>query len=283
MTEFISFRTRKLAPERFFEALANPRVNVRIAGCSRSTTYKGWVVQRRMIPEHLVYLLAEHGVEGRVAGKPVRLDPGCFVWVMPGAAHEFRVLPGRAEFVVYYMKLTAAERGDDRCLRLTQDFVFAKNAQALQPYYEALLDEARAPMAYGEARRRSLLALLFSGALRLAAGPEGKGPVFDDRQRRMLAEFMQAHAAKRPAPSDLAAELRLNPDYFARVFQRTFGVSPRAWILRERMRVAAMRLSDSNLGVSELAYALGYKDVFLFSRQFKQVFGRSPRAYRRGT
>lgn len=283
MSEVGLFRMRRMAPEPFLQALAHPRATVRILACTHSNTYPHWVVQRRVIAEHLVYLVTAHGIEGRVAGKAVRLEPGGFLWVMPGTVHEFRLLPGRDAFSVYYMKAIVQAPGDRRMLRLKDEFVACRQAEALQPWYEALADETRAPQPFGELRRRQLLALLFSAALRMSARPEGQGPVFDDRQRRSLAAYMQEHAAERPAPSDLAEVLRLNPDYFARVFQRSFGLSPRAWILRERMRVAAMRLSDSNLGVSELAYALGYKDVYLFSRQFKQVFGRSPRAYRRSS
>lgn len=281
--EFSSIRSQTLAPERFLQALNAPETSVRIVGLSQSTTYSGWEIQRRIIPEHLVYLVRERSVEGRVGGKPVRVEPGTFFWVMPGAVHELRIVSPAKSFTLYYMKLLLHRKGDTRMLRIPQDFVLQRSAEILQTYFQGLVDEAHAPMAFGEMRRRSLLTLLFSGALRLGADPEREGAVFDDRQRRMLTEYIQNHISVRPSPADLAGELRLNPDYFARVFRRTFGLSPRAWILRERIRVAAMRLSDSNLGVSELAYALGYKDVFLFSRQFKRVFGRSPRAYRRGT
>lgn len=283
MSEVSSFRIQSMAPEAFLRTLAHPRATVQVLACSHANTYPHWVVQRRVIAEHLVYLVTGHGVEGRVAGKAVRLEPGSFMWVMPGTAHEFKLLPGQDSFSVYYMKAIVQAPGERRMLRLKDEFVSCRHAQALQPWYEALADESRAPQPFGELRRRNLLALLFSGALRMATRPEGQGPVFDDRQRRSLAAYMQDHAAERPSPSDLAALLRLNADYFARVFQRSFGLSPRAWILRERLRVAAMRLSDSNLSISELAYALGYKDVYLFSRQFKQVFGRSPRAYRRSS
>jgi len=34
--------------------------------------------------------------------------------------------------------------------------------------------------------------------------------------------------------------------------------------------------------VGEIAEALGYKDIYFFSRQFKQLVGVSPVQYRRG-
>ncbi len=51
--------------------------------------------------------------------------------------------------------------------------------------------------------------------------------------------------------------------------------------MRERIRSAAARLADSTLNVSEVATEHGYRDLTLFSRQFRQIMGTSPRAYRR--
>lgn len=82
-------------------------------------------------------------------------------------------------------------------------------------------------------------------------------------------------------PAALPHGLRLTPDYFARIFRRTYGVSPRTWIVRERIKLAALRLTESQLSIGEVANEFGYGDIFFFSRQFKQVMGRSPRSYRR--
>ena len=46
------------------------------------------------------------------------------------------------------------------------------------------------------------------------------------------------------------------------------------------MRLATVRLLETNSNISEIALQLGYRDVFLFSRQFKAVHGLSPKAYR---
>lgn len=53
------------------------------------------------------------------------------------------------------------------------------------------------------------------------------------------------------------------------------------WLVRERLRWAAQRLSESDIAIGDLARQLGYPDIFSFSRQFKQVHGVSPRAHRR--
>jgi AraC-like DNA-binding protein len=57
-------------------------------------------------------------------------------------------------------------------------------------------------------------------------------------------------------------------------------VAPKTWLVRRRIHHAALRLDESDDPVSVVASDLGYPDLFLFSRQFKMVMGRSPRHYR---
>src|SRR5262249_30238612 len=101
-------------------------------------------------------------------------------------------------------------------------------------------------------------------------------------QRGRLLEYARGNVADWPSPADLADQVDLTPAYFARVFRDSFGRSPRQWLVEVRSHQAARLLPESTLSITEAADRLGYRDVFLFSRQFKQVMGLSPKAYRRG-
>jgi len=63
-------------------------------------------------------------------------------------------------------------------------------------------------------------------------------------------------------------------------FLRLFSAT---WLLQQRLRHAAVLLRESNARVSEVASKLGYSEIYLFSRQFRQMFGASPKKYRRTT
>ncbi len=80
--------------------------------------------------------------------------------------------------------------------------------------------------------------------------------------------------------NELAEALHLSPDYFARVFTRSYGLSPRAWMVKVRIEEAAFELIHSHASISEIAYRYGYEDPNFFGRQFKQVMGVSPGNYR---
>ncbi|MBI3832255.1 MAG: helix-turn-helix transcriptional regulator [Planctomycetes bacterium] len=276
-------KTRVLAPEAFLRALLDERTRLAFPQAARSRAYPEWHVQRRAIPEHLLYLFTEHVCEGVVAGKPLRLEPGSFVWVMPGVLHEFRIPRGQPAFGMFHFKIAMQmpPKKDNAAPRLRSNFIYLPNAQELQSACAGLVREAHRNTPLARLHARAWLLLLMGEALRLAdaAGPAAQ--TLSERQRQLLGAYVREHLAKRPRPSELAGVLRLSPDYFARIFRKTFGIPPRAWLVRERMTVAAQRLSESNLTVSEVAYELGFQDVFLFSRQFKRIFGRAPRAFRR--
>ena len=79
----------------------------------------------------------------------------------------------------------------------------------------------------------------------------------------------------------LARESRLSPYHFLRTFERITGVTPHQYVLRARLRRAAMRLATEAGKVLDLALESGFGDLSNFNRAFRAEFGMSPRAYRR--
>ena len=64
-----------------------------------------------------------------------------------------------------------------------------------------------------------------------------------------------------------------------RQFRRYAGRSPRDWIRRERLIVAARMLRTSNKRIGEIAVAVGFEDRLYFSRAFKAQYGVPPSRY----
>lgn len=61
----------------------------------------------------------------------------------------------------------------------------------------------------------------------------------------------------------------------------TVGMSPRTKLLYERIQVAAVTLLETQKSITQIAGDLGYTDIYLFSCQFKQITGYSPREFRK--
>ena len=79
----------------------------------------------------------------------------------------------------------------------------------------------------------------------------------------------------------LASETHLSPYHFLRTFQRVTGVTPHQYILRMRLRRAAVRLATDDARVIDIAFESGFTDLSNFNRTFRAEFGVSPRTYRR--
>lgn len=96
-----------------------------------------------------------------------------------------------------------------------------------------------------------------------------------------IAADMRDHPEQPLAVRDLAARLGVTLPHFSRLFRSILGLSPRQYHLRARLDRARYLLAESNLSVTDTARALGYRDVFLFSKQFSRHVGVNPTAYRR--
>ena len=82
---------------------------------------------------------------------------------------------------------------------------------------------------------------------------------------------------------ELAREAGLSPYHFLRTFERLTGVTPHQYILRARLREAAMRLTEGSAKILDIALDCGFGDVSNFNRAFRTEFGVSPRLYRMQT
>ena len=78
---------------------------------------------------------------------------------------------------------------------------------------------------------------------------------------------------------DFASEMALGRTIFFRKVKGVTGFSPKEYLRIRRMKKAAALLAEGRLTVSAIAYEVGLKDPFYFSRCFKQQFGMTPTEY----
>lgn len=78
----------------------------------------------------------------------------------------------------------------------------------------------------------------------------------------------------------LASKSGLSPYHFLRTFERLTGVTPHQYVLRARLRKAALRLADGAERITDVAFDCGFGDISNFNRAFRGEFGVSPRAFR---
>ncbi|WP_300224958.1 two-component regulator propeller domain-containing protein [uncultured Bacteroides sp.] len=80
----------------------------------------------------------------------------------------------------------------------------------------------------------------------------------------------------------LAHEVGLSRVHLHRKLKELTNLSTRDFIKNIRMQQAAKLLKEKKLGISEVAYAVGYNNLSHFSSTFKEIFGVSPKEYTSG-
>jgi AraC family transcriptional regulator len=107
-----------------------------------------------------------------------------------------------------------------------------------------------------------------------------KGGLAPWAERRCL-EFMRARLSEDVSLDELAAEARLSPFHFARMFKRSVGVPPRVHLTQLRMERTCELLETTDLSITEIAQEVGYSANQVLARVFTKHRRMSPSDYRR--
>ena len=79
----------------------------------------------------------------------------------------------------------------------------------------------------------------------------------------------------------MAASVSLSSSRLYALYRKQFGISPMKDVIRCRMEQAKSMLLDSLAPLPVIAERLGYSNQFHFIRQFKELTGMTPGAYRK--
>jgi AraC family transcriptional regulator len=134
---------------------------------------------------------------------------------------------------------------------------------------------------YVEGLSLTLASYLYAryGVQGAAREPESALP--SPSSQRLLA-FIEEHLGSDIGIATLAALAGYSPDHFARLFKRSFGLSPYQFILQRRVERAKALLRDRNHSIAEVAMLCGFASQAHFHTTFKARTGVTPGMYRKG-
>jgi AraC-like DNA-binding protein len=236
---------------------------------------KHWHIPPRNLPEHLIYYICTNKATGTVAGEHIELKPGTLIWLMPHTPHTFcassATPPPRLYHFRFRLDNPSLHNPENRWL-IGHDLEDSMHLVTM--YYQ---DRQLSPPDVNR-RVKNILSLLLSDQKNSPSTQfDNKSHGFNRQTIDRIIEFSRKNTRTRPAPRNMAKYVHLSEDYFSRVFKLTFGISARQWLVRQRIMATAEDLQSSGKSISEVAYEYGYDDIFFFSRQFKQIMGKSPR------
>jgi AraC family transcriptional regulator len=105
-------------------------------------------------------------------------------------------------------------------------------------------------------------------------------PLIGDARVLAAIRAIEADFPAEPTLAVLAAQARLSPFHFHRLFADVMGETLNGYVRRIRMDTAAILLLASPLAVQDVAVAVGYGSQAAFHHAFRRQFGLPPSRYR---
>lgn len=108
-----------------------------------------------------------------------------------------------------------------------------------------------------------------------------KGRSLLDGRIRQAVRLMDENTAAPPDNRELARKAGMSLKTFYEKFSRNMGMTPKRYLLNQRMERARQMLLHSEVTPEEIAESTGYADRFHFSKAFRKFYGISPVSFRK--
>ena len=103
----------------------------------------------------------------------------------------------------------------------------------------------------------------------------------DNLRIHQVLDYMNTHYTESITVIQLAQIFSMNEKNFIRYFHFNTGISPKRYLIEQRMKYATELLLDNNISIANIAQKVGYSDPFSFSKAFHKYYGESPSTYRK--
>lgn len=100
-------------------------------------------------------------------------------------------------------------------------------------------------------------------------------------EMQAVQQYISSHMSDELSIEILASIVNFSPSHFARLFHKTFGITPARYILKNRIMKAKEALSFENVTVEDISALLGFCNTSHFIRIFKKEEGLTPSEFRR--
>jgi len=127
-----------------------------------------------------------------------------------------------------------------------------------------------------------LIQELFIHITRSLSRDDQKGPVHKSEALFRKTRSIILSQLENPWTVDDMANLTgLSRSRFTHIYTSIFHLGPKEDLIQQRMQLARYLLRTQTYTISEIAYRVGYDNVYHFSKQFKRNTGYSPTTFRK--
>jgi AraC-like DNA-binding protein len=236
-------------------------------------------IDKRFVGYYTLQYMSAGAVALAIDDRAFRLEGKWFWSAWPGPRIRFHAAPTHKTWQHRYL----AFRGPV-VERWSADGLFpiepqpATSRRDYASRFDLLLERALSADRFSRMRALHLIEeILIELAEARSGADRGRGPGW---LSKVIEQF---RAAGRNGDVDYAAtaeQVGLSESAFRRRFRDATGVPPHEFVLQARVAEARRMLVESNVPIKVIAQRLNYRDVYFFSRQFRQMTGVPPALYR---
>lgn len=100
------------------------------------------------------------------------------------------------------------------------------------------------------------------------------------RQLSQVLDYIDAYLDRNIKLADLAKLLDISPFHFSRLFKQSIGMTPHQYLSQQRVERAKQLLKKTDRLIIDIALECGFSSHSHLSKQFRQITGITPKAYR---
>jgi AraC-like DNA-binding protein len=97
---------------------------------------------------------------------------------------------------------------------------------------------------------------------------------------RKACDYIRQHGANDPTLEQTAAAVGLSPSHLSRTFHSCTGLRFKEYVNEVRLQNARRALREGTERIADVAFAVGFRSLSQFNRQFREHYGMAPREYR---
>ena len=250
--------------------------------------------------EENCYFQGEHSVFISLAPRPIE-----YVQIQDGKTHTGLYQKGEILITPANTPLFVRWKGEENCLqiKLTTEFIqnIARETLNKDPQRLELLPafqirqthlEAIAMMLFSEFQDNynnklyvdSLTNVLAVNLLRHHTVSKPQVPTYEGGlppgQLSHILDYIDTYLDRNIKLADLAQLLDMSSFHFSRLFKQSIGITPHQYLSQQRVEKAKQLLKQTDRLITDIALECGFSSHSHLSKQFRQVTGITPKAYR---
>ncbi|MCU6793909.1 AraC family transcriptional regulator [Paenibacillus sp. WQ 127069] len=226
----------------------------------------------------LWYALSGRG-EMRIQGQSYPIRKGSCFLVRPGDSPQATQLSeDRLQVIFIHFQYAPPDEEDASRAYIPERHTVITETYAFETMLNRIMELEERKFVWKELEFDLIMKQLWFQLLRSQANvPETR--LREDKHGQLLSRvvaLIKDVPGYRISHQELADQVSMSPEYLNKLFKRNMGMSLKHYMTEARLERALHLLQETSMNVSQVAEALGYGNIYLFSRQFKEQYGRPP-------